>query len=327
MDEKLSLNMFDNDVVKWKHNGTLYALHVQSDDNSINPRTDMDNVTIMACWHRRYSLGDTIQDQQPCDFWLRLVQENVSPSEVLAAAEAGELNGIRIAPNEEDAKLVDVYTFFESDEVREYEAERKDTVARCLMEELTTEHCMRLLEPYAVWLPLWLYDHSGITMSCGARTGQFADQWDSGQVGWIVALKKTIMEEIATEYVEETSGERVPDEQLHENESSACTYQARSLTNETWKQRAIEIMECDVKIYDQMLTGDVYGFTLYSAPPVEDGEEPNWNEEDSCWGFFGSNIMKNGIEEAVGCGLRAAVTTGEYVQTVAQKYTVTRYKF
>ena len=57
MDEKLSLNMFDNDVVKWKHNGTLYALHVQSDDNSINPRTDMDNVTIMACWHRRYSLG------------------------------------------------------------------------------------------------------------------------------------------------------------------------------------------------------------------------------------------------------------------------------
>ena len=33
MDEKLSLNMFDNDVVKWKHNGTLYALHVQSDDN------------------------------------------------------------------------------------------------------------------------------------------------------------------------------------------------------------------------------------------------------------------------------------------------------
>ena len=118
----------------------------------------MDNVTIMACWHRRYSLGDTIQDQQPCDFWLRLVQENVPPSEVLTAAEAGELSGIRIAPNEEDAKLVDVYTSFESDEVREYEAERKDTVARCLMEELTTEHCMRLLEPYAVWLPLWLYD-------------------------------------------------------------------------------------------------------------------------------------------------------------------------
>ena len=244
MDEKLSLNMFDNDVVKWKHNGTLYALHVQSDDNSINPRTDMDNVTIMACWHRRYSLGDTIQDQQPCDFWLRLVQENVPPSEVLTAAEAGELSGIRIAPNEEDAKLVDVYTSFESDEVREYEAERKDTVARCLMEELTTEHCMRLLEPYAVWLPLWLYDHSGITMSCGARTGQFADQWDSGQVGWIVALKKTIMEEIATEYVEETSGERGPSEQLHENESSACTYQARPLTNETRSEERRVGKEC-----------------------------------------------------------------------------------
>jgi len=32
-----------------------------------------------------------------------------------------------------------------------------------------------------LWLPLYLYDHSGITM----RTTSFADPWDSGQVGII----------------------------------------------------------------------------------------------------------------------------------------------
>lgn len=45
-----------------------------------------------------------------------------------------------------------------------------------------------LKESGALWLPLYLYDHSGITMS----TGAFSCPWDSGQVGIIYVTKKEI---------------------------------------------------------------------------------------------------------------------------------------
>lgn len=41
-----------------------------------------------------------------------------------------------------------------------------------------------------VILPLYLYDHSGITMN----TTGFSCRWDSGQVGWIYATKKDVRE-------------------------------------------------------------------------------------------------------------------------------------
>ena len=93
-----ALRMYDNDTVKWEHEGKLYCLHVQQDEDSPNPRRDWDDpITVMACWHRRYRLGDEIQDDKPEEFWQRLVRENVSEKEILAAAEAGKLTGIRIA--------------------------------------------------------------------------------------------------------------------------------------------------------------------------------------------------------------------------------------
>lgn len=58
-------------------------------------------------------------------------------------------------------------------------------------------------------LPLYLYDHSGITMS----TGAFSCNWDSGQVGWIYYTQATLdvcgckaedMREIMTSFVKNT---------------------------------------------------------------------------------------------------------------------------
>ena len=53
MEKKLRLNLFDNDTVKWEKDGRLYCLHIRRDDQPLNPRTDWDNITTMACWHRR----------------------------------------------------------------------------------------------------------------------------------------------------------------------------------------------------------------------------------------------------------------------------------
>lgn len=334
MSKKLALNMYDNDMVEWENGGKLYRLHIQRDDCVNSPREEWDNITIMACWHRRYSLGDKINDKEPEDFWRRLVRENVPEEDVFRAARDGKLQGIRLK-----WKAKGVYDIYETcywrtaigrtepEESLEYEGVSKDSVVYYLMDDLTVGHCMALMEPYAEWMPLWLYDHSGITISCGARTGQYADRWDAGCVGWIVIPKKAVMEEVGTEYVLDENGERIREEYPHEGMPSTWGYKTRPLTEETWRKRAVEIMAADVEVYDQYLTGEVYGFTLYEAAPDENGEEPDWHETDSCWGFYGSDILESGICDQVGDGLKEAISSGRYEVGEAEPHTLTYYTF
>lgn len=49
------------------------------------------------------------------------------------------------------------------------------------------QHIERILEKYFVLLPLYLYDHGGLSMNVGG----FHCPWDSGQVGYIHCLKGT----------------------------------------------------------------------------------------------------------------------------------------
>lgn len=90
----------------------------------------------------------------------------------------------------------------------------------------------------AVILPLYLYDHSGITMN----TTGFACRWDSGQVGFIVASKATIRE----------------------------NYGVGRVTAKL-RERAVAHLVAEVAEYAQYLEGDVYGFTVEN----EDGEPLN----------------------------------------------------
>lgn len=80
-----------------------------------------------------------------------------------------------------------------------------------------------------VALPLFLYDHSGITMS----TGSFRDPWDSGQVGYIYITFKEILEN--------WSGKRM---------------------TPSLRQKAIDSLQAHVKEYDDYLTGNVYGYVI-----------------------------------------------------------------
>lgn len=326
-----SLNLYDDDTVKWENEGKCYCLHIQQDEMPMNPRADMDNVTIMACWHRRYRLGDKIEDDEPEDFWRRLVRENVPEEEVFKAARDGKLQGIRLK-----WKAKGIYDIYETcywrtavgstepKETLEYEDVAKDSVVYHLMDDLNVGHCMTLMEPYAEWMPLWLYDHSGITMSCGARVGQYADRWDSGCVGWIIALKETVMREMA-EYVLDKNGERIRIEHKHEGAPSTWSYLTRPLTDKTWRGRAVEAMKGDVELYDKMLTGDVYRYTLYEREPGDD--EDDWNQLDSCWGFFGSDIEESGILYEIGYGFQEAVATGAYETGHAELRQISYYKF
>ncbi len=120
-------------------------------------------------------------------------------------------------------------------------------------------------EDVCVMLPLYLYDHSGITMN----TTGFSCGWDSGQVGWIFISKKKVRKEYSVKRISKKLKERI----------------TQYLINE-------------VKTYDQYLTGDVYSYTIYKLNTCELGHEHK-EELDSCCGYYGEDECLKEAESIV----------------------------
>lgn len=334
--EKIWLH--DNQTIKWEHEGERYCLYIRRDTCPENPREwDPDNsLTTMACWHPQHPLGDTnvTKGLSVEEFWQQLVRDNVGEEEILVAAEAGKLTGIRLQKNQENPELTDIYETVQwrtvigiSDpyESLEYEGVARAGVAQTLLDVMTVGHCMTLMGPHAEWIPLWLYDHSGITMSCGARTGQYADRWDSGQVGWIIMLKEKAMSELVA-YVLDENGQRIKVEHPHEGGSSTWSYKTCPLTDDTWRTRATEVMADEVQLYDQYLTDNVYCYELFKDLSA-DGNPPDWTEEESCGGFYGDELSTCGILDNLGYGLQEAIEAGSYEIGEAERRVTVSYEF
>lgn len=117
-------------------------------------------------------------------------------------------------------------------------------------------------EEECVTMPLWLYDHSGITMSCG-KGNPYSCQWDSGQVGFGYISKKEIME-IKPGF---------------QNENGEWEYP----TEDDWERFGGMVIEQAVEEYDMYLVGDCYGYQVYEYNEFEEEFEET---DDSCWGFF-----------------------------------------
>lgn len=81
----------------------------------------------------------------------------------------------------------------------------------------------------AVILPLYMYDHSGISIS----TSPFSCRWDSGQIGFVLVSKKQALEEF---------GGKIISAKL--------------------KQKLERILKGEVETYTQYVNGDVYGFQI-----------------------------------------------------------------
>ena len=113
-------------------------------------------------------------------------------------------------------------------------------------------------EKVGVILPLYLYDHSGITMN----TTGFSCPWDSGQVGFIFVSKKKMLEEY---------GGKIVTKQL--------------------KEKVEKYLVGEVETYDKYLTGEVYGFEVWKLK--KNGKKKKMI--DSCWGFYDEDeCMKEG---------------------------------
>jgi len=118
-------------------------------------------------------------------------------------------------------------------------------------------------ETRAIFLRVYLYEHSGQTVN----TRGFSDPWDSGQVGFIYVTKEKVREEFK------------------------CKRISKKL-----KAKVKEILEGEVKIYDQYLRGDIYGYDIsLNGEDITDG---------SCCGFYGYDYCLQEAEDAVDWDLR-----------------------
>jgi hypothetical protein len=130
-------------------------------------------------------------------------------------------------------------------------------------------------------LPLYLYDHSGITMS----TGPFTCPWDSGQVGWIIATRESLA----------SGGHNVDELDVAKVE---------------------EWLRGEVETYDQHIRGDRWGFIV--RKPHIDCDCPNCDgegeEEDSCWGFYGDDPAENGMLDHLDDEMRDAIRAGKFTE-------------
>ena len=217
----------------------MKRVRIIKDSDPLNPRTEFDcHSGRMVCWHSKYNLGD--EHSYDCDEFL---QELAFEACEGLEAKVWELE------NELYNELYDRAVGKGSDDPNEYAGSRVGVKVDDLIE------CA--LRTYVI-LPLYLHDHSGITMS----TGPFSCPFDSGQVGYIVCDNETI----------------------HRDFNSDMELAEKSL-------------EAEVALYDQYLSGDVYGF-IVEEKVCDDCD--TWKEIDSCWGFFGSDVRTNGMEEHLG---------------------------
>ena len=121
-------------------------------------------------------------------------------------------------------------------------------------------------EKALVILPLYLYDHGGITIN----TTGFSCPWDSSQIGFIYATEERIKEFMGVKKIGKRLLKKVEKELINE-----------------------------VKIYDQYLTGDVYGFSIEKVSKCKCCEVESKKHVDSCYGFYGSDFEENGMLDQI----------------------------
>lgn len=221
-------------------------IEIYQDENAYNPRS-WDNLGKMVCWNRRYSLGDEMPKRDPEEY-LEGLAMSASPEyeeakERLLDIEhrlVGWIPGLH--PNTNRSVFGHASLFA-----------RAEAFVACLKE--------KALEQYMI-LPLFLYDHSGLSMS----TRSFHDPWDSGQVGFIYCDLDDARKNL-----------QLPDAQWD------TKLDGEWAAGRTLRQCTEDVLRGEVEAYDQYLCGDVYGWVA---------------GDDSCWGYFGSDHKENGLLSA-----------------------------
>jgi len=180
-----------------------YILLLVNDNTPQNPRIEQDNLGKMICFHSRHNIGDEHHFDEPDEFLLELLEEKLGDTD-LAEEKFEELS------SKVDASLY-----------KNNHGQYRKAIH---------ENILNYLSSGFVIEPIFMYDHSGITIN----TTGFSCHWDSGQVGWIYMPYDAIQKEYG-------------------------------LVNSETIEKARALLKSEVKAYDYYLTDQCYGFKLYES--------------------------------------------------------------
>lgn len=167
-----------------------YTINIYlSGDHNDNPRR-FSNVGIMLCSHREYELGDEQLDTNSCSSWEHALVKHLFEENL--GKESFPYNYLDCWDNVVDDDELDLI--------------------------------LEWIEDNYIVLPLYLYDHSGITIS----HNPFSCRWDSGQVGWHVVANDIAISECGS------------------------------------IEKAKEYLKGELKTYDAYIRGEVYGYTIHN---------------------------------------------------------------
>ena len=125
--------------------------------------------------------------------------------------------------------------------------------------------------------PLYMYDHSGISIST-SHGYPYNDQWDVGMIGFAFIDKATIRE----------------------------NYGIRRVTKKQIA-RAMKEFESEIETYDQYVQGECFGYTVEKVGKCECCGQEEDEHVDSCWGFIGRDWKTNGLMDNLPQEYRALV--------------------
>lgn len=109
----------------------------------------------------------------------------------------------------------------------------------------------KLDEKGCVSLPIYMMDHSGLTVRTDPTMFQLCDSegWDWGKLGYIFADAEKIRKD----------------------------YNVKRITKAI-REKVVNTLNQEVETFNQYLSGDIYGFQI---------EDEKGTHLESCWGFYG----------------------------------------
>jgi hypothetical protein len=257
-----------------------YRLKISIDDSPGNPRKEYENTAMFICNHGRYTLGDEEHHKQ--------------------FAKGRSLKEI-------EAALLYHFVPLWGQEVDEYESTLEDENTK---EDLLDEFIEHKFDDYFVWQFLYLYDHSGISMSCGMRN-PYQCRWDSGVVGMAVIPKSELIAGWGIAPDDDAALQEKGNKIIEQECETYTAYLEGHVFGyelEQVRERRIVGKEKWEKPLVEFLRITEFGGGLFDRDEdeeVEDGEETEipegltgeieWHSISSCWGFYGDDMDKNGI--------------------------------
>lgn len=230
--------------------------------DSDSPRKDYNLGTFVMC-HRRYSFGDENYSEDLDRPLAELAGDYMALEDLHALILEGlDKEGYACMKDEweEDCRHAGLASL---DDLSRRDFYRDWLIVISSWSNRYTSMIFERMSDHIPFLPVYMYDHSGVTIS----TGSFSCPWDSGCIGYIFASPDTLKEN----YIE--------------------------VSDET-KRRALEVIQSEIEILDAWLTGECYSFSIEEYDDDTDPDCHYGTVIDSCGGFLG-DLETNGMLDHV----------------------------